>query len=195
LEALAANPDAYLDCQTKAFLLDFLQNSETAKLAELKGLLGQFVFAAQSLTDAGDPSNCGPIPAAIGTPLLITEVIGDGMANPSVQVFPNQTINTPIGGTEPLIRALALLGNPFNEPLKVKLLMAYRLKSPAYCASPKVTIPRSLTRMSTLEPKLIPRLAQEMQSQAVSYFSSDGRAVLVTDDAFIVSANQAICSN
>ncbi len=106
--SFVTNQDAYVSCETQVFLAGLEQAGETAKLAEFRALIGSFVFAAQTTLEAGDPSNYAAGLAANGTPILLTEIIGDGMENLSDQVLPNQTVNSPIGGTEPLIRALGL---------------------------------------------------------------------------------------
>jgi Pla-1/cef family extracellular lipase len=184
-----ASPDAYVSCQIKAFLLDLEQNGETAKPAEFRRLVAQFVFVAQSVTDAADPSNYGSILTATGTPLLLTEVIGDGMENLSDQVVPNQTVNTPIGGTEPLIRALGLSGKAISSstqgemvdgvPAQISGVLRFTKGHHSSVINPDV-------RPEATEAEANARVTQEMQSQAVSYFSSDGRGVIVTDDEFIV---------
>ena len=82
----------------------------TADLAAISALLARFAFAAQTVTDAGDPSNYASLVVASQTPVLLSEVVGDlaeGGVNVADQVIPNQTENTK-RRYKPLIRALQL---------------------------------------------------------------------------------------
>jgi len=64
----------------------------------------QFLTAAQTMIDSGDPANHASILADNGTPRVhLIEVIGD-------QTIPNSVPTAPLSGTEPLIRLLGLEG-------------------------------------------------------------------------------------
>ncbi|MFT5164184.1 MAG: Pla-1/cef family extracellular lipase, partial [Alteromonadaceae bacterium] len=186
------NQDAYLTCEVQVFLLGLSQAGEAAKIAEFRGLIAQFTFAAQTLTDAGDPSNYAAMLAANGTPLLISEVIGDGMENLPDQVVPNQTFNTPIGGTEPLIRALGLGASNITATTQGEIVDGVPSKMSGVVRFTKghhSSVIDPSTRPEATEAQANQRVTQEMQTQAVSFFASDGRAVLVTDNEFISGAN------
>lgn len=98
--------EEYLTCQYGAFVAQLTANNETAKLAELSSTMASFVFAAQTILDAGDPNSFASILVASATPVHMTEIVGDGAANLPDQVIPNQTANVPFGGTEPLAKLL-----------------------------------------------------------------------------------------
>jgi pimeloyl-ACP methyl ester carboxylesterase len=68
-----------------------------------------FLFAAQTIVDSGDPINYTTELAATGIPLLHNLVIGGGPGGglPD-QTIPNSVPGRPLGGTEPLVSALAL---------------------------------------------------------------------------------------
>ncbi|NQZ11264.1 MAG: hypothetical protein HRT35_29275 [Algicola sp.] len=189
-----ASQDAYVSCAIQVFLLGLSQAGEVAKIAEFQGLIAQFIFAAQTVTDSMDPSNFAAMLAANGTPILITELIGDGMENLPDQVVPNQTVNTPIGGTEPLIRALGLAGKPISAttvgepdengiPAQISGVIRFTKGHHSSLINPG-------TNSAATEPEANARVTQEMQTQAVSFFASDGRAVVITDDAYIQGAGQ-----
>ncbi|MCJ8268734.1 MAG: hypothetical protein MJK04_04940 [Psychrosphaera sp.] len=189
-----ASQDAYVSCAIQVFLLGLSQAGEVAKIAEFKGLIAQFIFAAQTVTDSMDPSNYAAMLAANGTPILITELIGDGMENLPDQVVPNQTVNTPIGGTEPLIRALGLAGKSISAttvgeldddgiPAKISGVIRFTKGHHSSLINPG-------TNSAATEPEANARVTQEMQTQAISFFASDGRAVVITDDAYIQGAGQ-----
>lgn len=192
-DSFATNQSAFLSCKIQIFLQGLSQAGETAKLAEFSGLISQFVFAAQTVTEAGDPNNYALILRATDTPLLLTEIIGDGMDNLPDQVVPNQTQNTPIGGTEPLVRALGLGGNSVSSttvgeidengvPGKVSGVIRFTKGHHTSVINPGI-------RPEATEVDTNQRVTAEMQSQVVSYFSSDATAILVQDDEFIQGAN------
>ncbi|MCP4955602.1 MAG: lipase, partial [Photobacterium aquimaris] len=56
--------------------------------AGLDGTFAAFAFAAQTVTDAGDPANYAAMMAATSTPTHLIEVIGNGSDNLSDQVIP-----------------------------------------------------------------------------------------------------------
>jgi Pla-1/cef family extracellular lipase len=184
--------NSYLTCATTAFTGKLVLNAETAKLAEFGGLVAQFVFAAQTVTDASDPSNLAGMLAANGSAILVTEVIGDGIDNLSDQVIPNQTVNSPAGGTEPLIRALGLTDKAISHstvgeivdgmPAKISGVIRFTKGHHSSLINPAI-------RPEATDGAINGRVTQEMQSQVVSYFSADGRAVLVTDDALILGGD------
>lgn len=68
--------------------------------AQLEALIQQFIFAAQTAVDSGDPLNFAHLIAQTETPALLIQADGD-------EVIPNQA-SLPLGGTVPLSRALGL---------------------------------------------------------------------------------------
>ena len=72
----------------------------------------QFLWAAQTSIDTGDPVNYCTALAASGTPVLLHEVVGDGTADDLLglpdQVVPNSVATAPLSGTEPMISLLGL---------------------------------------------------------------------------------------
>jgi Pla-1/cef family extracellular lipase len=109
-EALTPGSEPFVSCQYNAFVAQLVANQEAAKLAEINSTLSSFTFAAQTVIDAGDPNNFAQGLVATGTPVHLTEIIGDGGANLPDQVIPNQTTSVPFGGTEPLATLLGLSG-------------------------------------------------------------------------------------
>jgi Pla-1/cef family extracellular lipase len=189
-ECLSYLPDqsAYVACSSQIFLLQLATTGQDAKIAEFKSTIAQFLFVAQSVIDGGDPSNFAAMLSANGTPILLTEIVGDGMENLSDQVIPNQTENTPIGGTEPLIRALGLqpiTGSKTGEldengvPGTFSGVIRYTKGHHASVFYPGV-------RAEATDAAANARVTQEMQTQAVSFFASGGRAIQITDGEFIL---------
>lgn len=154
--------------------------------AELNGTFTKFVFAAQTVTDAGDPANYAAMMAATNTPTHLIEVVGNGVIecvdilvtdNCSDQVVPNRVTTTPFGGTE---GAIALLGLPTvasdseNSHVgsgAVRFIYGHHgsILSPAPNSS------------SVQDPLLTGAATQEMQDQVATFFATMGQMIKVTN--------------
>jgi hypothetical protein len=128
-------------------------------------LYDQFMVAAQTVVDSGDPLNFN-IATAAGKRLLMQEVVGNGGDIPSDQVIPNSVPDAPLSGTEPLIAAYGLA--PITETTQ----------------NPDGI--RGATRFlqgehgSLLDPSDFPLATLEMQGEMASMTASGGAAVVVT---------------
>lgn len=185
--------DRYVGCQMSAFLAAKAAAGETADLAAISSILSRFAFAAQTVTDAGDPNNYASLVVASQTPVLLSEVVGDiaeGGVNVSDQVIPNQTVNTPNGGTEPLIRALQLptvtetvQGEVVDGvPSKVSGVVRFKAGHHASIIDPSV-------RPGAENAENNARTTQEMQQQSVGFFLTDGVAIPVQDSGVVQGGN------
>ncbi|MCF2861421.1 VolA/Pla-1 family phospholipase [Pseudoalteromonas sp. Cnat2-41] len=96
------NQEAYVGCGYQAFLAQLTAQGDTASLANIQGLLTQFTYAAQTLLDAGDPTNYAMRVNAQQTPVYTSVVVGDGMENKPDTVIPPMVESNPIAGTIPL---------------------------------------------------------------------------------------------
>lgn len=186
--------DRYIGCQMSAFLAAKTAAGATADLAAISSLLARFAFAAQTVTDAGDPSNYASLVVASQTPVLLSEVVGDldeGGQNVADQVIPNQTVKTPNGGTEPLIRALQLptvtqtvQGEVVEGvPSKVSGVVRFKAGHHASIIDPSV-------RPGAENAENNARTTQEMQQQSIGYFLSDGVVIPVMDAGVVKGGSQ-----
>lgn len=91
---------------------DFTATLDAGSLAEISGLISQFVFAAQTILDPADPNNFAASLSALATPIHMSEIVGDGVNNLPDQTIPNLTVTPGLtfGGTEPLTAFLGLDG-------------------------------------------------------------------------------------
>lgn len=87
---------------------DFSATLDAGSLATIQTIMTQFSFAAQTIVDSIDPNNAAGFTADTGVPIMMHEVVGDGVNNLPDQVIPNQTQAVPFGGTEPLAAFLGL---------------------------------------------------------------------------------------
>ncbi|WDE13663.1 VolA/Pla-1 family phospholipase [Thalassomonas haliotis] len=150
-----------------------------AQRAELDAGFSSFAFAAQTVTDSGDPVNYALTMKATNTPTHVIEVVGDGGENLSDQVIPNEVPGTKLAGTEAAIRLLELPGVSETEPDSgsgaVRFLNGHHgsILNPSADANASPSV------------ELSGRATAEMQSEVVSFFVTKGQHVTITDEEII----------
>lgn len=153
-----------------------LAASNPTALAALNASFASFAFAAQTVTDAGDPNNYAAMLVASETPTYIIEVVGDQAEQLPDQVIPNRSAAMPLAGTEPLA---ALLGaSAVNN-----VAGTYPVTGTA--------LSRFIAggHSSILSPTASAAATAEMQGQSVSFFMGRGAGVVVTNGAVMAPAN------
>ncbi|MFD2166416.1 VolA/Pla-1 family phospholipase [Thalassotalea euphylliae] len=140
--------------------------------AELEGSFAQFTFAAQSVTDAGDPANYAGIMAATQTATHLIEVVGNGMDNLSDQVIPNVVSTSPLSGTEAAIALLGLPGVSETTPGSGAVRFVNGHHSSLLDPSARPESPDPLASAAA---------TQEMQSQVATFFATMGQLISVTN--------------
>lgn len=170
-----ANAAQYVNCaSTKVtpYLTALTTNGKTATLAAINATLTQFAFAAQTVTDAGDPNNYAAALVATGSKVHVLEVVGGGAIEGGNslpdQVIPNQAVNMPLAGTEPLARLIGVATVPATA---------------GGWAVTRAAMSRFIfgDHSSILSPTTSAAATAEMQRQTVSFFLTRGTAVQVTD--------------
>ncbi|KGJ91826.1 VolA/Pla-1 family phospholipase [Colwellia psychrerythraea] len=158
--------------------------------AGLNATFTQFVFAAQTVTDAGDPANYANIIKVNGTPTHLIEVVGNGVDsdggvckdilatdNCSDQVVPNRVTTTPFGGTE---GAITLLGLPIvSSDTEGSGAVRFMYGHHGSILDP---VPNSV---SVQDPLITGAVTQEMQGQVVGFFATMGQLIKVTNTEVI----------
>lgn len=139
----------------------------------LNATFSEFAFAAQTVTDSGDPANYAAMMAATATPTHLIEVVGNGSDNLSDQVIPNSVSTTPFGGTE---GAIALLGLP-SVSSTAEGSGAVRF---AYGHHGSILSPTAIPGVAPDAEKAA-AATQEMQGQAVGFFATMGQLITVTN--------------
>ena len=173
--------DDYTQDQLTAFYNAFYEGLSEEEKAGLEATFASFTLAAQTVTDTGDPISYITDLAATDTPVMITEVIGNGADNLPDQVVINRTPNTPMGGTEPAISLLELPSISTTTQDEAGVSGAVRFLFGHHGSS--------------LSPNAIPGVApdaeraaevtQEMQSQLVTYILSMGQTITVTNEELV----------
>lgn len=165
--------EPYASC-FKPFLQYLNSIDRGADVTAINAALSQFVFAAQTVTDAGDPNNFAATFMATETPAYIAEVVGGG-DNLSDQVIPNRTAAMPLAGTEPLARllgAVAVNNVAGNYPVTGTALSRFIAGEHGSLLRPTV-----------------PAVTVEMQTQAVSFFATRGAVLQVANGTVMAPAN------
>jgi Pla-1/cef family extracellular lipase len=174
----ASFPSGASEAELVATYQGFFASLDPSQQAELSGLFAQFAFAAQTVTDSGDPINYAATLVATNTPTHVIEVTGDGADNLSDQVIPN-SIQYPLGGTE---GAIALLGLPsVSETVQgASVSGAVRFK---YGHHGSILTPA--TSAGAMDAVMNARATQEMQTQVATFFGSNGMMIPVTDSEVV----------
>jgi len=129
---------------------------------EFDAQLAAYGFAAQTIIDASDPVNTARIAVTNGVPTLMLQNLGDS-------VVPNASPVAPLSGTEPLARNLGLVTLAVTEA--------------GFVEGDRIFSKLNLGVHSSI---LVPDEATvEMQTQVVSFLSSGGTAVLVSDPTLL----------
>ena len=167
---------------TEAELVSYYRNFYAILTPEqqggLNGTFAQFAFAAQTVTDSGDPANYAAMMAATNTPTHLIEVMGNGSDNLPDQVIPNSVSTTPFGGTE---GAIALLGLPgisettqdADSPVSGVVRYLFGHHGSILDPSARPEAPNALMTGAA---------TAEMQSQVANYFSSEGHVISVQNN-------------
>ncbi|MFC6439700.1 VolA/Pla-1 family phospholipase [Bowmanella sp. JS7-9] len=171
---MQANGIANQEQAISVFFPLFFNSLSAAEQAEISAVFQSFSFAAQTVTDAGDPNNYAGMLAATETPVHLIEVVGgnddnDGGTWKSDQVIPNQG-SIPLAGTEPLAALIGL--------------------SSVSTTTPGSGIVRFLegTHSSILDPGPSLAATAEMQKQTAGFMQSTnaGQATIVVTDTTVV---------
>jgi len=173
----AGNSTASSDELTAVYNQFYAALTQEQKI-ELQGVFAQFTFAAQTVSDSGDPISYVGMLASTQTPTHLIEIVGNGVDNMSDQVVTNRTPYTPLGGTEPTIALLglaAISGTTMDVENKVSGAVRFlyghhtSLFNPAHYEG------------ITASPAFAGRATVEMQTQVATFFASDGTVISVTD--------------
>jgi len=123
----------------------------------------QFLAAAQTMVDSGDPINHAPALRANGTAIHMIEVIGDA-------VIPNAVATAPLSGTEPLAAVLGLTAIDANAAGGA--LVRFSAGDHGSIIRPTASLAATV----------------EMQTQTATFAATQGTQLPVTDTSVIQAA-------
>lgn len=176
--ALAANQQAYISCAYNEYVTSLTVGGETAKLANIQGVMTQFAFASQTALDSGDPTNYAAAVNALGTPVYMNVVVGDGEGNKQDQVIPPTTSINPIAGSLPLAKLMGL-ATVAQSQAPTDDGMSYLVQFTKGHHSSVLTPAPAQGSGATVEGSAA--ATTEMQLQIASYLATRGKALLITN--------------
>ncbi|WAJ71476.1 VolA/Pla-1 family phospholipase [Catenovulum adriaticum] len=149
----------------------YLQSLSVTKQATLNSLVNQFAFAMQTVIDSADPNHYAVGLQQTQTPVLITEIWGDGTPATWDETIPPKASGSPIAGTEGLAQILAL-------PSVTESIMQTEAIS-------GIVRFNAGSHSSLLSPEKNAAVTKEMQLIIAKYFASEGQAILLEDTSVI----------
>ncbi len=171
-----ALPENYSQAELSAFYFAFYDALPAEDKAKLDAGFAQFTFAAQTVTDSGDPIAYVQALAATQTPTHLIEVVGNGVDNLSDQTVTNRAPFTPMGGTEPAIAFLGLQG--VSEDTNGSGVVRFVNGHHSSILDPRPTA-------ASPDAELSARATQEMQTQVATFFASMGQLIKITDPVVV----------
>ncbi|MEM7148665.1 MAG: VolA/Pla-1 family phospholipase [Pseudomonadota bacterium] len=177
--ALLPDMQDFLSCGFNEFAASLTMAEEADKLANIKGVMTQFVFAAQTALDSGDPTNYAATVKALETPVYMNVVVGDGTdSNKPDQVIPPMTANNPIAGTLPLANFMGL-ETVSTSQAPTEMGASYLVKFNTGHHGSVLTPAQDERQSSTAAGSAAAN--EEMQFQVAAYLASRGRLLSVRD--------------
>lgn len=181
----SAQTQASISCGFTEFAKALTMAGETDKLANIKGVMTQFVFAAQTALDSGDPTNYAATVKALETPVYMNVVVGDGTDNNKPdQVIPPMTANNPIAGTVPLANFMGL-DTVSTSQAPTEMGSSYLVKFTQGHHGSILTPAQDEGESSTVAGSAAANA--EMQLQVATYLASRGRLLMVQNTEIVTN--------
>ncbi|WP_372763174.1 VolA/Pla-1 family phospholipase [Pseudoalteromonas sp.] len=175
---LLPDMQAFLSCGFTEYVTALTMAGETIKLANIKGVMTQFVFAAQTALDSGDPTNYAAAVNSLETPVYMNVVVGDGAGNKPDQVIPPTVASNPLAGTLPLANFMGL-ETVSNSQAPSATPSSYLVKFTKGHHGSVLT--PAADESSGADAQGSAAANAEMQLQIATYLAARGRLLLVTN--------------
>ncbi|QHJ10177.1 Lysophospholipase VolA [Paraglaciecola mesophila] len=144
--------------------------------AEIAATFSQFVFAAQTILDAGDPINYAQQMAG-NTPTLMQLVVGGGVNDDGTTALTDQV--------NPVVTALPLSGGiPLSQVMGLSQVSS---TTESDATQSGVVYFSAGAHQSLFVPTPSVSATLEMQNQAVEYFGSDGQNIVIADESVVAN--------
>lgn len=147
----------------------FLSALTPEQAAVVNGIFSQFAFAAQTVSDQGDPINFAET-LGQNTPVHMLTVVGDGAMSLPDQVIPVETA-LPLSGQLPLARLMNLetISSTVQNPEPTGGIVLYTAGAHG----------------SSINPGPDSAVTVEMQTQIAAFLASGGRVIQVNDESIV----------
>ncbi|WKD23891.1 lipase [Pseudoalteromonas sp. KG3] len=173
---------ASISCGYIEYMTALTVAGETTKIANIQAVMTQFSFAAQTALDSGDPTNYAATVQALGTPVYMNVVVGDGAGNKPDQVIPPTTVNNPLAGSLPLANLMGLT-TVTQSQAPTGEGMSYLVKFTKGHHSSVLTPAPNEAAGSTVEDSAA--ATTEMQLQIASYLATRGLALSIDNTEIV----------
>lgn len=173
---------ASVSCAYSEYIASLTVAGESAKLANIQGVMTQFSFAAQTVLDSGDPTNYASALKALGTPVYMNVVVGGNDGNKADQVIPPTTVNNPIAGSLPLANLMGLTAVTESQG-PTEDGMSYLVKFTKGHHSSVLTPEPNAAAGATAEGSAA--ATSEMQLQIATYLVTRGRALSIQNTEIV----------
>ncbi|HEA18972.1 MAG TPA: lipase [Pseudoalteromonas prydzensis] len=180
--AVIADQQAYVSCAYPEYIASLTVADENAKIANIQGVMTQFSFAAQTALDSGDPTNYAAAVQALGTPVYMNVVVGDGEGNKPDQVIPPTTVNNPLAGSLPLANLMGLT-TVTQSQAPTDEGMSYLVKFTKGHHSSVLTPAANAAAGATAQGSAA--ATAEMQLQIATYLVTRGRALSIQNTEIV----------
>ncbi|GGF56593.1 VolA/Pla-1 family phospholipase [Alteromonas lipolytica] len=160
------------EAQLAQAYVDFTALMSAEQAAAAAGLFSQFIFAAQTILDAADPSAYAATLGA-NTPVHFMSVVGDGGTNLPDQVIPVDTA-LPLSGQNPLAAMIGLQ----------QVSSTISLAPDTVSGQVRFT---SGGHGSSLSPVADAAVTREMQLEVGGYFKSNAQELPITNEAVVAN--------
>ncbi|MFU2509026.1 VolA/Pla-1 family phospholipase [Pseudoalteromonas sp. ASV78] len=180
--AVIADQQAYVSCAYPEYIASLTVADENAKIANIQGVMTQFSFAAQTALDSGDPTNYAAAVQALGTPVYMNVVVGDGEGNKPDQVIPPTTVNNPLAGSLPLANLMGLT-TVTQSQAPTDEGMSYLVKFTKGHHSSVLTPAANAAAGATAQGSAA--ATTEMQLQIATYLVTRGRALSIQNTEIV----------
>ncbi len=151
----------------KGFVTNLAQNEQ----ARVSGQIQQFRFAFQTAIDSADPNQYADRLKQTNTPVLLTEIWGDGTSQTWDQTIPPIVEAAPLSGTEALARisGLSVISQAVQNSEGISGLVRFN----------------SGEHNSVFLPNSNPAVTGEMQRLIAHFFASEGTSIQFENEALI----------
>ncbi|MCF6436138.1 VolA/Pla-1 family phospholipase [Pseudoalteromonas sp. MMG022] len=188
VEGIEPNPQdpAYLSavapCAFVAYTKHLAETGDTQSLAAVQSIIQQFVYAAQTVLESGDPGNYASLVQAVQTPVYMSLITGGVDGNKADTVIPPTTAN-PLSGGTPMANLMGLQTVSTTQLSETPMSYVVNFSQGNHASS----LTTSMRENTGGTPQGHAMAAVEMQTQIASFLKSKGLYLQITNSAVIAN--------
>ncbi|MCU4674623.1 lipase [Catenovulum sp. 2E275] len=154
-----------------AHFVPYFSSLNLSQQSSISAQINQFAFAMQTVIDSADPNQYTSMLNQTNTPILMTEIWGNGTASTWDQTIPPMVSGAPLSGTEALASQLNLskVNTTTTDPMSVSGLVRFNAGG----------------HSSLLSPSSSAAVTKEMQQMIATYFASSATVIKIDNSSVI----------